>query len=114
MDDEVSRSSLTDEEDYVDDNDNGEDYEGGFYFRILSVFYYFISATIEEEEQLDNGDYEDELRGMIIKNYLSLYCSSDLEDEGEMSIEELQRKYGYPPVGEAPSVDEEEGNDEVT
>lgn len=66
MDEDASRSSLTDEEDYVDDNDNGEDYEG----------------TIEEEELLEEGDYEDELK--------------DLEDEGEMTIEELQRKYGYP------------------
>ncbi|CAP31931.1 Protein CBG13072 [Caenorhabditis briggsae] len=74
MDEDASRSSLTDEEDYVDDNDNdnGEDYE----------------ATIEEEELLDDdGDYADELK--------------DLEDEGEMTIEELQRKYGYNPPGNA-------------
>lgn len=72
MDEEASRSSLTDEEDYIDDNDNdnGEDYE----------------ATIEEEELLDEGDYADELK--------------DLEDEGEMTIEELQRKYGYHPPTE--------------
>uniref|UniRef100_A0A1I7TVC0 SANT domain-containing protein n=1 Tax=Caenorhabditis tropicalis TaxID=1561998 RepID=A0A1I7TVC0_9PELO len=69
MDEEGSRSSLTDEEDYVEENDNGEDYE----------------ATIEEEELLDEGDYADELK--------------DLEDEGEMSLEELQRKYGYQPAG---------------
>ncbi|EGT55638.1 hypothetical protein CAEBREN_15286 [Caenorhabditis brenneri] len=69
MDEEGSRSSITDEEDYVEDNDDGADYEG----------------TIEEEELLDDGDYADELK--------------DLEDEGEMSLEELQRKYGYQPVG---------------
>ncbi|CAI2343422.1 unnamed protein product [Caenorhabditis sp. 36 PRJEB53466] len=84
MEDEHSRSSLTDEEDYVDDNDDGADYE----------------ATIEEEETLDREDYANELK--------------DLEDEGEMSLEELQRKYGYPPGGAAaPSHDEEDyGDDE--
>ena len=39
MDEETSRSSLTDEEDYVDDNDNahGEHYEG-LSIKILEIF----------------------------------------------------------------------------
>ncbi|CAI5440826.1 unnamed protein product [Caenorhabditis angaria] len=85
MEDELSRSSLNDEDDYDDtlDNDNGEDYE----------------ATIEEDEQFEGGDYEDELK--------------DLEDENEMSIEELKKKYGYPaqeeiPVGNLSDEEEEE------
>lgn len=67
MDEEGSRSSITDEEDYVDDNDNGEDYEGMLiyiFFQISST--YGFPATIEEEELLDEGDYEDELKGEFL------------------------------------------------
>ncbi|CAI4227469.1 unnamed protein product [Auanema sp. JU1783] len=54
------------DDEFDENDDNGEDYE----------------ATLDEEESLAQEDYEDELK--------------DLEDEGEMSIEELRRKYGYP------------------
>ncbi|CAB3404666.1 unnamed protein product [Caenorhabditis bovis] len=69
------------DEDYDNalDNDNGEDFEG----------------TIEEEELLGSGNYADELK--------------DLQNEGEMSIEELRRLYGYPPEGD---LNTSNGNDD--
>ncbi|CAD6198175.1 unnamed protein product [Caenorhabditis auriculariae] len=65
MEEEFSRSSIGDDEEFDENLEDGEDCE----------------ATIDEEELLEDGeDYADELK--------------DLEDEGEMTLEDLRRKYG--------------------
>ncbi|XGW11326.1 hypothetical protein V3C99_012657 [Haemonchus contortus] len=72
-DEEHSRtaSSYDCDDDFVEGEDNGEDFEG----------------TLDEEELLEGGvDYSEELR--------------ELEDEGSMDIEELRRRYGYSLYGE--------------
>ncbi|KAK6739107.1 hypothetical protein RB195_020904 [Necator americanus] len=65
-----SASSYDGDDDFVEAEDNGEDFEG----------------TLDEEEMLGGVDYASELR--------------ELEDEGSMDIEELRRRYGYSLSGE--------------
>uniref|UniRef100_A0A1I7XTX8 ELM2 domain-containing protein n=1 Tax=Heterorhabditis bacteriophora TaxID=37862 RepID=A0A1I7XTX8_HETBA len=70
-DDDLSRSnaSSADGDDAFEGEDNGEDFE----------------ATLDEEEGLEQDeDYADELR--------------DLEDEGDLPIAELRKRYGLPPL----------------
>ena len=52
-------------------------------------------GTLDEEEALNDADYDDELKGInIILSFFAIFV--ELEEEGEMSIEELRRKYGMP------------------
>ncbi|KAK5978222.1 hypothetical protein GCK32_020393 [Trichostrongylus colubriformis] len=81
-DEEHSRtaSSYDGDDDFVEGEDNGEDFEG----------------TLDEEELLEGGvDYSEELR--------------ELEDEGSMDIEELRRRYGYSLSGDDESAEAEVG-----
>ncbi|EYB80872.1 hypothetical protein Y032_0398g729 [Ancylostoma ceylanicum] len=71
-----SASSYDGDDDFVEAEDNGEDFEG----------------TLDEEEMLGGVDYASELR----ENFFV----PELEDEGSMDIEELRRRYGYSLSGE--------------
>ncbi|KAK6038583.1 Myb-like DNA-binding domain protein [Cooperia oncophora] len=84
-DEEHSRtaSSYDGDDDFVEGEDNGEDFE------VID-----ISGTLDEEELLEGGvDYAEELR--------------ELEDEGSMDIEELRRRYGYSLSGDDESAEAE-------
>ncbi|PAV85324.1 hypothetical protein WR25_18550 [Diploscapter pachys] len=61
----AAASREEEDADFDETQDDGEDCE----------------ATMDEEEALEQGDYVDELK--------------ELEDDNELSIEELRRKYGY-------------------